>query len=69
MRFSKGREYFPTRVNMSYISTGLESIRSDPVSNCGGRARSTRSGREAYLQLPDTLPDRVRVLAETLAVE
>ena len=64
VRFSKGREFFPTRVNLSYVSTGIESI--------AAPLELRRAGDEypewtqAYLQLPDTLPDRVRVLAEAL---
>lgn len=65
VRFSKGREYFPTRVNMSYISTGLESIATPFELRRAGEEYPEWT--EAYLQLPDTLPDRVRVLAETLA--
>lgn len=65
VRFSKGREYFPTRVNMSYISTGLESI-ATPF-ELRGAGEEYPEWTEAYLQLPETLPDRVRVLADALA--
>ena len=64
-RFSEGREYFPTRVNLTYVSTGLESS--------AAPFQLRRAGEEypewtaAHLQLPETLPERVRALAESLA--
>ena len=64
VRFSKGREYFPTRVNMSYISTGLESVATPFELRLAGE--DYPEWTQAYLQLPETLPERVRVLAETL---
>ena len=67
VRFATGREYFPTRVNLSYASTGLESA-ALPV-------ELRRAGEEypgwtlAYLQLPRSLPQRVRALAASITAE
>ena len=64
VRFSTGREYFPTRVNLSYVSTGLESLALPrDLRNAG---EEYPEWTQAYLQLPETLPDRVRTAAEAL---
>ena len=67
VRFSTGREYFPTRVNVSYVSTGLESI-ALPF-ELRGASEEYPEWTPAYLQLPETLPERVRTLAEALTVD
>jgi hypothetical protein len=65
VRFTEGREFFPTRTNLRYTSSGA-------ISNA-----TPRQLREAgtdypadilqrYTQLPDTLPDRVAELARGL---
>ncbi len=66
--FSEGREYFPTRVNLSYRSTGLEST-ALPAQLRLADGDYPEWVRETYLQLPSTLPQRVRDLAETLTAE
>ncbi len=67
VRFSTGREYFPTRVNLSYVSTGLESVAA-PF-NLRSAGEEYPEWTQAYLQLPETLPERVRTLAEALTVD
>ena len=64
VRFSTGREYFPTRVNLSYVGTGLESVAVPFDLRRAGE--DYPEWTQAYLQLPDTLPERVRTLAEAL---
>ena len=64
VRFSTGREYFPTRVNMSYVSTGLESLALPTGLRRAGEEYPEWT--QAYLQLPDTLPERVSAFAESL---
>ena len=63
--FSEGREYFPTRVNLNYWSTGLESS--------AVPSQLRRAGTEfpewieqTYLQLPRSLPQRVQDLADDI---
>ena len=63
-RFSEGREYFPTRVNLSYVSTGLESTASPFQLRRAGEEYPAWT--DAYLQLPETLPGRVRGLAASI---
>ena len=67
VRFLEGREYFPTRLNLDYVSTGLESV---------AQPRQLRSAGDdypdwvqTYLQLPESLPDRVRQLADSLVID
>ena len=66
-RFSEGREYFPTRVNLNYVSTGLESTATAFQLRRAGEAYPEWA--DAYLQLPETLPRRVRALAERIAAD
>ncbi len=63
--FSDGREYFPTRVNLRYRSTGLESTAVPAQLRLAGDDYPEWV-RRTYLQLPATLPQRVRDLAEEL---
>ena len=63
VRFVEGREYFPTRTNVRYTSTGnrtlataRELIATEPAFYPAGVAAT-------YTQLPDDLPQRVRELA------
>ena len=65
VRFSTGREYFPTRVNMSYVSTGLKSV-ATPF-ELRRTSEEYPEWTQAYLQLPDTLPERIYTLAEALS--
>lgn len=66
VRFSEGRDFFPTRVNLNYTSTGTESFATaGQLREAGGDY--PRWIEETYLQLPSTLPERVRALAEALA--
>lgn len=67
VRFATGREYFPTRVNLSYVSTGLESAAVPFELRTAGEEYPEWT--QAYLQLPETLPERVRTLAEALAAD
>ncbi|MDE2836631.1 MAG: transglutaminase domain-containing protein [Chloroflexota bacterium] len=64
VRFSTGREYFPTRVNLSYVSSGLESTAVPFDLRLAGDEYPEWT--QSYLQLPETLPERVRTLAEAL---
>lgn len=64
VRFTTGREYFPTRVNMRYVSTGLVSTATPFDLRRAGD--DYPEWTRAYLQLPETLPERVRTIAETL---
>ncbi len=66
--FSEGREYFPTRVNLSYRSTGLEST-ALPAQLREASGEHPERVRETYLQLPAGLPQRVRELAASLVAE
>ena len=66
--FSEGREYFPTRVNLSYRSTGLEST-ALPAQLREAEGEHPEWVRETYLQLPAALPQRVRDLAANLVAE
>ncbi len=67
VRFSTGREYFPTRVNLSYVSTGLESVALPQDLRRAGEEYPEWT--QVYLQLPETLPERVRTLAQALTAE
>ena len=67
VRFSTGREYFPTRVNLRYVSTGLESLAVPRELRAAGEEYPEWT--QAYLQLPETLPERVRTLAAALTAE
>ncbi|MBM3941062.1 MAG: transglutaminase domain-containing protein [SAR202 cluster bacterium] len=62
VRFSDGREFFPTRRNMRYVSRGSVSIATPEELARAGTAYP-RWVREGYLQLPASTPDRVRALA------
>ncbi len=66
VRFTTGREYFPTRVNMRYVGTGLVSA-AIPL-DLRRAGEDYPEWTRAYLQLPETLPERVRTIAETLTV-
>ena len=68
VRYGEGREFFPTRTNLRYLSAGSESeataddLRDAPTDYPEAVA-------ETYLRLPDTLPSRVHELAEGIAGE
>ncbi len=60
--FSEGREYFPTRVNLNYRSTGLESSAVPSQLRVAGTDYPEWI-EQTYLQIPRSLPQRVRDLA------
>ncbi len=68
VRYGEGREFFPTRTNLRYLSAGSESeaeaddLREAPTDYPEAVA-------ETYLQLPVTLPARVYALAQRVAGE
>ena len=63
--FSEGREYFPTRVNLNYWSTGLESSAVPSQLRAAGMDHPEWI-EQTYLQLPGSLPQRVRDLADDI---
>jgi transglutaminase-like putative cysteine protease len=63
VRFKEGREYFPTRTNVRYISAGNRSIaRASELLRTEPPAYPPNI-LSRYTQLPDSLPDRVADLA------
>ena len=64
--FSEGREYYPTRVNLNYVSTGIETTAVPSQLRLAGEDYPEHVA-STYLQLPETLPRRVRALAEAIA--
>ena len=65
VRFTEGREFFPTRTNLRYKSAGARPV----VTESQLRRASTEypeAVAERYTQLPDTLPQRVRDLTEEI---
>ena len=68
VRFTEGREFFPTRTNLNYVSIGTESTASySQLRLAEGEYPEWVTDR--YLQLPDSFPQRVRQLAEDLTAE
>jgi transglutaminase-like putative cysteine protease len=62
VRYSEGRDFFPTRTNLNYVSVGIESTATDSqLKQAEGEYPDWVTDR--YLQLPETLPQRVRNLA------
>ena len=68
VRYGEGREFFPTRINLRYASVGTESI-ATPDELREADTEYPEEVVETYLQLPPTLPGRVRDLAESIVAE
>jgi transglutaminase-like putative cysteine protease len=62
VRIAEGLEYFPTRTNLRYRSTGLRSLAGPPELRDAGLYYPQEVANR-YLQLPVTLPSRVYDLA------
>jgi len=68
VRYSEGRDFFPTRTNLNYVSIGIESTATySQLRLAEGEYPEWVTDR--YLQLPDSFPQRVRQLAEDLTAE
>jgi transglutaminase-like putative cysteine protease len=65
VRFTEGREFFPTRTNLRYTSSGSISNATPRQLRGAGTDYSAELLRR-YTQIPDTLPDRVVELARGL---
>ena len=68
VRYDEGREFFPTRTNLRYLSDGSESA-ALPDDLREAPTEYPEAVAETYLQLPATLPIRVYDLAQSLAGE
>jgi transglutaminase-like putative cysteine protease len=68
VRFTEGREFFPTRTNISYTATGNVSTASAFVLR-GAEGGVSPEIFHTYTQLPSTLPQRVASLARQLTVD
>jgi hypothetical protein len=65
VRFTEGREFFPTRTNLRYTSSGAISNATPRLLREAGTAYPDEI-RERYTQVPGSLPDRVTNLARGL---
>ena len=66
VRFTEGREFFPTRTNLRYTSTGNRST-ARPAQLRLASGDIPEEILERFTQVPETLPQRVRDLAAGLA--
>lgn len=66
VRFTEGRDFFPTRTNLRYTSTGSRST-ALPSALQLATGNIPRDVIERYTQLPTTLPKRVNDLAAEVA--
>ena len=66
VRYGEGREFFPTRTNLRYLSVASESF-ATPGDLRDAPAEYPDAVAETYLQLPLTLPERVYELARIVA--
>ena len=65
LRIAQGRDYFPARTNLRYRSVGNRSL-VQPATLQEASGEYPEAVAERYLQLPETLPQRVYDLAEEI---
>ena len=68
VRYGEGRDFFPTRTNLRYLSAGSESF-ATPDDLRDAPTEYPDEIAETYLGLPVTLPERVYDLAQAVAGE
>ena len=65
LRIAQGRDYFPARTNLRYTSVGNRSL-VQPATLQEASGEYPEAVAERYLQLPETLPQRVYDLADEI---